>query len=469
MNNTLASSTRKPGIYVGFDTTLASRNLPANPQRLLLMGQRRAAGTVAALVATAVFSDSDAAGYFGAGSQLHLMCRAAIKANPLLDLTAIALDDAGAGVLATGTLTLTGPATAAGILSIWIGMRNLQVAVANGDTATNIAANLNTALAGYSDLPVTAGAAAGIVTLTAKNKGTCGNGIKVALDAGTVLPAGVTATIVAMANGAGDPDITNALTAIFPVRYNLIATQFNDATNLGLLRTHLDTVSGKIEQRGARGYFGYTGILSAAITLATGFNFERFSCAYSRGNRALACEIAAGYAAYRASVDDPSMPLDGDVLPGISIPPLQSDWLSRTEQESCLHNALTPLVSGTDNQLHIVRAITTYMTAGDNTPDDTLLDDNPIPILDYVRDVVRAIPKPKKATVARAAGYRDLIYTQLKKLEAAEILMNIDLYKDRLQVIANPTDRPVGWFKVTIPAPYVPGLHILDETIELYL
>jgi len=469
MNNTLASSTRKPGTYVGYDTSLANRNLPANPQRVLLIGQRRAAGTVAALVATSVFSDADAAGYFGAGSPLHLMCRAAIKANQLLDLTAIALDDAGAGVLATGTITLTGPATAAGLLSLWIGQKNVQIAIANGDAAGTIATALAAAINAYSDLPVSAVAVAAVVTLTAKNKGTYANGLLVALERGALLPAGVTCAIVALANGAGDPDITGALGVVFPVRYQLIATQFADATNLGFLKTHIDSVSGKIEQRGARGVFGSTGTLAAAITLATGFNFERFVAPFSRGNRALACELAAGFAAYRASVDDPSLPLDGDLLPGFLVPPNPSDWLSRTEQESCLHNALTPLSVGNDNQLHIVRAVTTYLTAADGTPDDTLLDDNPIPILDYVRDVVRAIPKPRKCTAARAAGYRDLIYTALKKLERAEILMDIDVYADRLQVTANPQDRPAGWFKVTIPAPYVPGLHILDETIELYL
>ena len=469
LNNTLATSTRKPGTYIGYDVSLANRNLPANPQRLLVIGQRRAAGTVAALVATSIFADFDAATYFGSGSPLHLMCRAAIKANPLLDLTAIAVDDSGAGVLATGTLTLTGPATASGILSLWIGLKNVQVAIANGDTANAIAANLNTAIAAFSDLPVTAAVAGAVVTFTSKNKGTFGNGLLVNLDAGTALPAGVTASIVAMANGAGDPDITAALAVVFPVRYQLIATQFADTTNLGVLKTHLDNVSGKVEQRGARGFFGITGILSAAITLATTFNFERFSAPYSRGNRATACEVAAGYAAYRASVDDPSMPLDDDVLPGFLIPPNAGDWFSRTEQESCLHNALTPLYVGTDNALHVCRAITTYMTAADGTPSDTLLDDNPIPILDYVRDVIRTIPKPRKCTDKNAASYRDLIYTQLKKLETAEILMDIDTYKAQLTVVANPVTRPAGWFQVTIPAPYVPGLHILDETIELYL
>ena len=465
----LASSTRKPGNYIGYDTTLANRNLPANPQNLLLMGQGMAAGSVGALAPTAVFSDADAAGYFGSGSMLHLMCRAAINANPNLSLTAIALADAEAGEPAVGTVTIGGPATASGILSIWVGLKNIQVGISNADTAIAIAANLQAALEALSDLAVVATVELGIVTLTAKNKGTCGNNIMVAMDLGTALPAGVTAMIVAMTGGAGDPDITATLAAIFSVRYQLIATQFNDTTNLGLLRAYLVTVSGPVEMRGARGFFGFTGPLANAVTLATGFNFERFTCAYSRGNRAMPAELVAAYAGYRASITDPSMPLDDDLLPGMTIPSNPADWLSRTEQESCLWNALTPMMVDTDNQLHIVRAITTYMTAADGTPDDTLLDDNPIPILDYTRDVIATIPRPKKCTAKTAAAYGDLIYTQLKKLETAQILMDIDTYKSQIQVIANPVTRPAGWFQVSIPAPYVPGLHIVDSTIDLYL
>lgn len=469
MNNTLPASTRKPGIYVGYDVSLANRNLPANLQNVLLIGQSLAAGAVAPLVPTMVFSDAAAAAAFGSGSMLHLMCRAAILANPSVGLTAIAIADSAAGIAADWTLTLTGPATAAGVLSLWIGMKNVQVAISNGDTAAIIAGNLEEAIAGYSDVAVLVTVAGAVVTLVAKNKGTCGNGIMIALDGGTALPSGVALAIATVTAGAGDPDISAALAVVFPVRYQVVGTQFNDVVNLGELKTYLDTVSSKIEQRGARGYFGYTGILASAITLAGGFNYERFSAIYCPGTRAMAAEVAAAYASYRASVDDPSLPLDDDVLPGVTIPPNPATWLSRSEQEACLQNALTPLYVGTDSALHICRAITTYMTAADGTPDDTLLDDNPIPILDYVRDVVRAIPRPKKCTASTAANYGDLIYTQLKKLEAAQILMDIDTYKSQLSVIANPSSRPAGWFMVTIPAPYVPGLHILDETIELYL
>ena len=465
-NSTLASSTRKPGIYVGYDTTLASRNLPANPQRVLVMGQRISAGTIAALVATPVFSDKAAATYFGSGSAAHLMCRAAINANPNVDLTCIGVDDAGGGTQGTQTVTFTGPATTSGSATLNIGMKTITIAISATDTAITIAGAMNTAVGLVLDLPVTGAAPAAVLTLTAKNKGTIGNGISVTC---TVTAAGVTATVAAGVTGATDPDIATALTAIFPVRYHLIANQFSDSTNLGKLRTHIDLVSGKIEQRGARAYTGLTGALAASITIATGTPHERLIYPWSRGNTALACEVGAAYTAYRASIDDPAMPIDDDVLPGIPVPPSQANWPSRTEQESALHNALTPLYVGSDNQVRICRAVTSYMTDASGNPDDTLLDDNPIPILDYVRDVIRAIPRPKKCTQKRADGYCDLILTQLRKLEKAEILMDIDIYKARLQVIANPDNRPAGWFQVTIPAPYVPGLHVLDETIELYL
>ena len=85
----IPSSIRKPGKYFEFNTKLAVRTLPNNKQRMLIVGQKLAAGTVAQKVATLIFSDKEAETYFGAGSMCHLMVRAAIKANAYLDLTVI--------------------------------------------------------------------------------------------------------------------------------------------------------------------------------------------------------------------------------------------------------------------------------------------------------------------------------------------------------------------------------------------
>jgi len=124
--DTIPASIRKPGKYFEFNTKLAVRTLPSNAQKVLLIGQKTSAGTAAALAVTQIFSDSEARTLFGAGSMLYLMAKAAIKANPYLDLNCIALADAGAGVEAEATITITGPATASGGLTLYVGDQKVE-------------------------------------------------------------------------------------------------------------------------------------------------------------------------------------------------------------------------------------------------------------------------------------------------------------------------------------------------------
>ncbi|MCG9014870.1 phage tail protein, partial [Laribacter hongkongensis] len=161
--DSIPASIRKPGKYFEFNTRLAVRTLPGNPQKVLVLGQKLAAGSQAALAPVDVFSDEQAAALFGRGSQLHLMARAAIKANPYLQLTAVAIADP-AGNAATGILTLTGSATGSGVLSQWVGANRIDVAVSNGDTAAMVATALAAAITARADLPVSSVAAAGVVT-----------------------------------------------------------------------------------------------------------------------------------------------------------------------------------------------------------------------------------------------------------------------------------------------------------------
>jgi len=55
----IRASIRKPGKYFEFNTKLAVRTLPTNDQRVLLIGQRLASGSVAELTAVQVFSDAE--------------------------------------------------------------------------------------------------------------------------------------------------------------------------------------------------------------------------------------------------------------------------------------------------------------------------------------------------------------------------------------------------------------------------
>lgn len=148
---------------------------------------------------------------FGAGSPLaeaikRIMCqcpdRIEVYALPRLDST-----DAGAAA-ATYTLTVAGVATEDGRATFYMGDAeyNIDFRVRAGDTAEDIAERLAAAIS--PSFPYTAMAAGGVVTLTAKNKGTIGNHLQVIYNwAGrsNYAPAGVTFALAQTVVGAGDP------------------------------------------------------------------------------------------------------------------------------------------------------------------------------------------------------------------------------------------------------------------------
>ncbi len=462
----IPASIRKPGKYFEFNTKLAVRTLPGNLQKTLIIGQRIAAGSVAADVVTDIFSDTEAATYFGNGSQLHLMCRAAIKANPYLALQAIALDDAGAGIAAEGTVTITGTATSGGAFTLNVAGKRVQIAIAATDSATAIANALVAQIGLQPDLPVTAAATAAVVTLTAKNKGTQGNNISLQT---TSSANGITAAVVAMTSGASDPDIATPLANVFGAGHDNIISAFNDATSLTTLRDHLDNVSSPLEQRGAIGIYSHTGTLAASTTLAASINTGRISAPNIKVPEQ-PCELAAAYGAVVASEEDPARPLNLLELKGVTAPAL-ADRLSRTEQENALYNGVTPLEVGPGEKVQIVRAITTYTLDAQAIPDISLLDLTTIRTLDYVRKACRervALRFPREKLSQRTAPkVRDQLLDVLYKLEELEVVENVDANKNGLIVERDLQDP--NRLNAKIPTDVVNGLHVFAGRIDLLL
>jgi phage tail sheath gpL-like len=463
----IPSSIRKPGRYAEFNTALAVRTLPGNLQRTLIIGQRLVAGTVAAGVPVDVFSDLEAATYFGRGSIAHLMVRAALAANPYLSLQVIALDDAGASVAATNTVTITGTATAAGVVTVAVGDVLVQIAVSATDVATAIAAALKAQFDAQPDLPVSASVAAGVVTLTAKNKGTLGNGLKVS---STSTAAGVTVANTAPASGATDPTLATALAAVFASGHNIIVCPYIDSTSLTALRTHLDAVSGPLEKRGAIGVFAHVGTLAQATTLAPTVNSGRIAGLLVPNAAENGYEVAAAWASVIASEEDPAMPLNTLGLTGIAAVPLVNR-LSRTEQEAALNNGVAPSEVGPGEVVQIVRAITTYVKDAGGTPDISLLDLTTIRSLDYGRKAIVDRLSLRfargKNTARRRAQIREEVLDVMYKLEELEIWEAVKENEDGVIVETDLQD-PTR-VNVRIPADVVNGLHVLAMRIDLLL
>ena len=465
--NSIPASIRKPGKYAEFNTALAVRTLPGNLQRTLIIAQRLAVGTVLANTVVDVFSDTEAAAYFGRGSMAHLMVRAALVANPYLSLQVITMDDAVAGVVATNTVTITGTASATGVLTVMVGDVAVQVAVASGDLAATVAAALKGQFDNQPDLPVVASVAAAVVTLTARHKGTLGNGLKVSSSSTAT---GITVANTAPASGATDPTIATALAIVYASGHNIIITPWNDIPNLTALRTHLDSTGGALEKRGAVGIYAHTGTLAAATTLAPSINSGRITGILVPSAYENSYEVAAAYGAVVAFEEDPARPLNTLALTGIAAPPL-ANRLSRTEQENALYNGVTPSEVGPGDVVQIVRAITTYIKDPQGIPDIALLDLTTIRTLDYARKawverISLRFPRSKKSKRVKARVREELLDVAYK-LEDLEILENVKENEDGF-IIEDDLQDP-NRLDCRIPADVVNGLHIVAMRIDLLL
>lgn len=473
---TIPNPIYKPGAYFGFNTTLASRALATNDQKLLIIGQRLAdTATVDALTPVNVFSDDEAALYFGRGSQAHRMARAAIQANQYIQLTVIGLDDAKAAQAAFSRLIISGTASGSGQARLYVCGVAVSVAVAAGDTPDAIQSALAAALNDEQNLPVKAQTgqippagdddpAIPTLTLTALNKGACGNEIGVTA---VMTAPGLTAELTPMSGGEGDPSLDGALSAVFAAGHTLIMQPYTTDEALATLAVHLDNVSGPLEQRGAVGVAGWNGTLASGTTLTAKGNATRITCGWHAGSALSNGELAAVYGAIIASESDPARPLNTLPLPGLDIT-AQDNWPGRTEQENALMNGLTPFeVDG--SVVRIVRAVSTYVKNAAGVTDRSMMDITLIRSLDYVRLACRTrytqrFPR-EKLTDTRLERIRSELLDVLYALEQLEIVENVDALKAQLTVTRSKQDDTRA--ESNIPAAVVRGLHIFAAIIYL--
>lgn len=145
---------------------------------------------------------------FGTGSILTETLKKVFCQCPSgIEIQAIGRADPGSAVKATHTLTFTGPATADGRIELFMLDRDyaIDVYIASGQTATQIAATVLAAIS--PDLPFVVTAAAGVLTFTARSAGVSGNYLNVIYNwRGLVnyAPPGVTATFAHAVAGTGD-------------------------------------------------------------------------------------------------------------------------------------------------------------------------------------------------------------------------------------------------------------------------
>ena len=379
---------RAPGVYVEFDASHALQGLSLLAYRALGIGQRLTAGTVAELVPTRVTSAEQAGGFFGVGSQLHRMAVAWFKNNTFTELWMCAQNDAGGGVKATQTLTVTGPATGAGTLALLVNGEQVQVAIASGDAQNTIATAVGAAINAKTSLPVTATVSTNVVTATARNTGTPGNDIDIRLNyyEGEKTPAGVAVAIAAGVAGSGDVDVSAVWTVLGETFYNVMFFAVNDATNLGRIDTELVSRWGPMRMIEAVAHTGFRGTFSAASTKGSAQNSKFTSMIAANSSPTHPMEWAAATAAQVAGSANiqPNRPFKSLPLFNV-LPPKSKDNYSPTERNLLLFDGISTFVVDQAGNATLDRVISTYQISPLSAEDVTFLDIGTALTLGYLR------------------------------------------------------------------------------------
>lgn len=397
---------RYPGAYIEIDGSQAG--LGADIPAVLLVGQKLATGTAPAGEIVRLSGVEDAKLKAGPGSMLAQMAARYRAIDAALDLYMLPYADLVAGVQASGTITVSTPATAAGTLALYVGAKLVNV----GITATMTIAQVATAIAAAFtdiDVPVTAAANAAVVTLTARHKGTCGNAIDVRLNLyGETTPAGLGLNIVALSGGVGDP-VPGDLEAIIGHGrwYRYVALGINDAATLAAWGAESKRRYQPPVQAGFRAFTAHRGDYAVASVFGETKNYEHISALSLEINPNTTWEAAAIVAAAAAPklYNSPVESLEGIALPGL-IGISYHDW---TNSNSLLFKGMSVMQIGKDGSCSIKRLISMYQYRPDGSSDDAYLDINTAEVMERIRYEQRigAIKKFVGTAAAKTnEGYR---------------------------------------------------------------
>ena len=324
----------------------------------------------------------------GKGSMFEHMAEFYLQNNITVQLKMLAVDEPGAGSKSALPVTVVGPATADGVLQLYIGDDRLSVPVTEADDITAIGDSIvallgideAAAVALGSRFPVTATNAVGVVTFTSRQIGEEYDDILITANSeGETFPGGVSLTgIDRLTGGAGNPDITAALASLDDESFEYLASGFTDTTNLNALRDLFDDSTGRwsdAQQLYGHGWAVHNKTLNDLLTFGDSRNDQHFSNPglYNSDTPTFRqCAGWVGKAAASLSIN-PAVPLQTLTVKGIR-PPAKADRFSRQEREILLNNGIATSTVTASGEVAIERSITSYRVDSFDNPDASYLD-----------------------------------------------------------------------------------------------
>lgn len=485
--NQIPNNLRVPLFYAEFDNSLAVQGGAAQEYKVLMVGQKLAAGTQAALSPVDVTSAEQAQSLFGSGSMLADMVAKYLEGNRFNSLTCVALEDLGAAVKAAGKVAFGGTPTAAGIVELLIGGRQYRVGVSASDTPDDIATNAAALIQADPLRVIDAapnGTTASELDLTARNGGEVGNDIQIVLNyfSGQVLPTGITAVITPMASGAGNPDLATILPVIGETQRILWCIPYTDAANLTVLEQELADRFGPIRANDGYGIMAKNETLANLTTLGESRNSQFTTIMSAKGPNtswqwaaALTAQIAA------AGEIDPARPFQTLELVGI-LPALEEDRFTLEERNMLLFDGIATSYVDSGGVVRIEAVITTFKENAFGSPDTSYLYLNTPLTLSFLRFDLRAritsrFPRHKLANDGTRFGAGQAVVTpnsikaevvaKFREWEEKALVENFDQFKEELIVERN-ADNP-NRVDLLLPPDLVNQLRLVATKIQFRL
>lgn len=357
-------------------------------QRLVLIGQKTAAGSATADIPLIVSQNED--GLFGPGSMLASMYKMARAQAPFQEIWAVPLSDAAGATAAAGSITCAAPTSSTSIV-VYIGGFRVTVPVNALMLATDVATALAAAINACPGIIVSAavdGITASKVNITALNKGTLGNTIRIEtrLYADDGDAADILLTIVQPTGGAGDPAITNAISNMGDDQWDWIVMPYCTGALLTQLETWLDSRWGPMSQRYGHNITAMAGTHGTVQTFTSGRNSWHTSIMpinnAPQPTFLWAAAVGGVVAQHLQTPPELSRPLQSLPLVGILPPKSVADRWSTVQRQSFYYAGASGYV--VENGLvQIDRLITTYQRNAYGSPDQSWLDINTIAQLMY--------------------------------------------------------------------------------------
>lgn len=458
----IPANIRVPLFYAEVDNSQA--NTGQINQRALIIGQVTAAAIAAGTVPNVpIISQgaSDAITVGGAGSMLALMTAAYRQNDTFGEVWYLPLADDPAAIAATGTVTISTAPTANGTLYLYIGGVRIAQSVLTTQTAAQIATALAATITATPNLPVTAAAALGVVTLTAVNKGPAGNDIDLRLNyqgtrGGEVMPIGLTVAIAQMTAGATAPNLTTALLNLGSQAFDFIVCPYTDTVSLDAMKALLNDTTGRWAwnlQLYGHFFAAYRGTLGSQVALGTARNDQHGTImgVYDSPTPMWLWAAALTGATAVSVRADPALPVQTVAIQGVLAPPLQSRF-QLTDQNTLLYDGISTFSVADDGTVSIQNLITTYQKNAFGNADNSYLEIETMFTLAFVLRALKTMVTSKYARVKLAAnGTRfaagsavvtpnviraDLI-AKYRELESAGLVQNADAFKQGLIVQQN--------------------------------